>query len=875
MKSLSDIIIRRIFSGNNYYAQGGLRDGSEGDKKVFYAPVMEMPTERLIEKHLSGESVIGAYTLRPDNTVSWMVFDIDSNDIEKARDLTRKISSLLQEIPHGVEFSGGKGYHIWIFFKSPVPAENVRNLGNEVRDRIGAKISGDTHVEVFPKQDRLTPHNPLGNLVKIPLGVHPLTGARSFFINTTEWEQGTKEDPDKILSQVITLEDLALCFGDYENPIDLIVDTLVTHWTDGQRHDLALYLSGWLATSGWDKEDALTVIEKLQEAGGGDLNNQFQCVEDTYKKYEEGGQVLGLQALSERLPGTVLRKLADAISKQNITPIMTLIDKIRLGKGVMYLKSRSAALAVMSFLQEKGKVLIEENTEKLYWLDKTSHHVYSMEDSWWDTVLYNTFGINTTESFGNSTARGIYHTAREGAGKVKTHSRSYWDGEKLWINLGSSYNYVIDGSGNYSEQDRWGRKILNGEEGVIFRTRESGLRLDLDLAWEKGFKDLNPWKFLVDDLNFGMGTSGVSPGQQRELIKAWFLSTFFPNIMPTRPLLTIIADPGAGKTTAARRFLHILEGPHNDVNGVVADKPDSLRASIAAHKFIVLDNLEKSKSYWLVDILNRISTGTHIELRKLHTTNEIQRITPDCFVILTATSLPFSEESLFTRLLPVELATLSSPIPEYAMQRKILDNLSGIWMGILSMLDITVGELNRVKTAPAPTENRLADFTVFCSRIQGLTNGDSGILDGDNLIRGLETMTNRQKILLHEASPMISIIDIWIKQDRDNALKYGKGTNGLESSLWKTAAELNGIWQNIAIKNHSQWIWETGQALSKHMQALEPHLIKNYGMETIPSTNNSPKKYRFVIAEIDYSQTEQVGDNENDKLNLRRSSKEN
>jgi hypothetical protein len=355
----------------------------------------------------------------------------------------------------------------------------------------------------------------------------------------------------------------------------------------------------------------------------------------------------------------------------------------------------------------------------------------------------------------------------------------------------------------------------------------------------------NPWDFLVNDLSFGIGSSGVSPHQQKELIKAWFLSTFFPDIMPTRPLLTIIADPGAGKTTAARRFLYVLEGPHSNVNGVVADKPDSLRASMGAHKFIVLDNLEKNKSYWLVDLLNRISTGTHIELRKLHTTNEIQRILPDCFIILTATSLPFSEESLFTRLLPIELAAIKKPTPEYSMQNKILHNLDSIWMGIMGMLNQTVQELRRVKTAPAPTESRLADFTVFCSRIRNLQNGDSGILNGEVLIQGLEQMTNRQKVLLHESSPMIVILDIWIREDRAQGERQGKGNYGLDSGKWHTAGELNGIWQGIAMKLHYQWIWESGQSLAKHIQALEPNLVRNYGMETVAATNNSPKKYRF------------------------------
>ena len=836
----------------NYYAVGRKIINSDGKEEVSYNPVMEPPTERIIEQHLTGSTILGAYSLRPDNTVTWLCFDIDSpSNVTNARDLTSKLDVLLGDTPHVVEFSGRKGYHVWVFFKKGIEADRIRSIANEMREVVGGKISGDPHVEIFPKQSELTPTNPLGNLVKVPLGLHPITRVRSKFIHASgTWEDGVELDPMIGLEFIATLEDFASRLDGYVDPTEQIVETLAPHWTEGQRHDLALFLSGWLATSGWEEEDAMSVIEKLQQGSGGDLVNQLRCVTDTFKKFRDGGQVMGLQALSERLPGTSLRKLAEAISRQNVTPIMILIDKIRLSKGITYLKSRAAATSIISFLSEKGKVLLDRASEKLYWLDKTSHHLYSMEDSWWDTVLYNTFGLNTADSFGHATAKGVYHTARENAAKIDTYSRSYWDGENLWINLGTSYNYILSGEDMSPAEGKWGKRVLNGEDGVIFRTRESDLRIDLDHSWEKGTRPLNPWDYLINDLNFGFGSTGVNPDHQREMIKAWFLSTFFPNVMPTRPLLTIIADPGAGKTTAARRFLFVLEGPQSDVNGLIADKPDSLRATIAAHKYIVLDNLEKTRSHWLVDMLNRASTGTHIELRKLHTTNEMTRIKPDVFFILTATSLPFAEESLFTRLLPVELAAITNPTPEYAMQRGILDNMDGIWMGIFQKLNQTVKELRKVKTAPAPTTSRLADFTVFCSRIRGLKNGDAGVIDGEVLIKGLEMMTDRQKVLLHESSPFVQILDMWIRDDREAALRQGKGDEGWESRKWNSASELNSILSNLAKRSGLHWIWDNGHSLSKHIQALEPNLVRNFGMQSAPATNNSPKKFRFLMAEI-------------------------
>lgn len=65
------------------------------------------------------------------------------------------------------------------------------------------------------------------------------------------------------------------------------------------------------------------------------------------------------------------------------------------------------------------------------------------------------------------------------------------------------------------------------------------------------------------------------------------------------------------------------------------------------------------------------------------------------------------------------------------------------------------------------------------------------------------------------------------------------------------------MWQQIASRLHYQWIWESGQSLAKHIQALEPNLIRNYGMETVPATNNAPKKYRFIQNMVDFSEQEE------------------
>src|SRR6476620_11349102 len=102
MKSLSDTLLKKFFTGNNYYAIGGKRTSNSGREESIYTPVMEAPKISQVEQHLLGNTVLGAYTLRQDNTIFWMCFDIDSSDLQKARDMTLKLSNLLQSIPHAI-----------------------------------------------------------------------------------------------------------------------------------------------------------------------------------------------------------------------------------------------------------------------------------------------------------------------------------------------------------------------------------------------------------------------------------------------------------------------------------------------------------------------------------------------------------------------------------------------------------------------------------------------------------------------------------------------------------------------------------------------------------------------------------------------------
>lgn len=151
-----------------------------GNRKAFaeqhadgtYTPVRRPITNADLAAHLRGTQTFGTYVVEGDKART-LVFDIDDDDKDMVRAIARALVDLGFETKHvGNEFSGRKGYHIWVVAAAYVPAAQLRRIGRAVADEAG--FTG----EVFPKQDEA---RDLGNLIKLPGGIHRVTGKPNNF----------------------------------------------------------------------------------------------------------------------------------------------------------------------------------------------------------------------------------------------------------------------------------------------------------------------------------------------------------------------------------------------------------------------------------------------------------------------------------------------------------------------------------------------------------------------------------------------------------------------------------------------------------------------------------------------------------------------
>ena len=165
--------------------------------KSGYMPVRRPITEQDFRDHLSGMRTYGIYLMQTDGLVRVGVIDADlrknlrepSLPASQRDAVRRELAYMLERIPslaqeQGlsciVEFSGAKGYHFWFPFDGPVEPARLRRVLQGLTNAMASDLSCFA-MEVFPKQDSLSGKG-LGNLVKLPLGIHRLSGKPSRFI---------------------------------------------------------------------------------------------------------------------------------------------------------------------------------------------------------------------------------------------------------------------------------------------------------------------------------------------------------------------------------------------------------------------------------------------------------------------------------------------------------------------------------------------------------------------------------------------------------------------------------------------------------------------------------------------------------------------
>jgi len=163
----------------------GIRTNNAERRTTSKTPFWDRPlTDKDIERHLRGGDVPIVMFLEGQS--KFLCFDIDASTEAGyaqtkniARDLIQELEEYFAPGDIHLEFSGNKGYHIWMFFDKLVPTDALIAFAKEVSSFNAGNV--DVNIELRPESAR-------GKGIKLPLGIHPRTGNQCTFLDKTTFD---------------------------------------------------------------------------------------------------------------------------------------------------------------------------------------------------------------------------------------------------------------------------------------------------------------------------------------------------------------------------------------------------------------------------------------------------------------------------------------------------------------------------------------------------------------------------------------------------------------------------------------------------------------------------------------------------------------
>jgi len=375
-----------------------------------------------------------------------------------------------------------------------------------------------------------------------------------------------------------------------------------------------------------------------------------------------------------------------------------------------YQKLQLVSSTTIKELEQYGRFYTTKEHRCFYFFDKTKE-LWRLERDFRETnptfvaFFNNQIGLNEALQPFQYTWANLAAYIYEKGEPAQVYRNSYWDDENgtLYISDNASKIFVLDGSQICT--------VDNGYNGVLFEGKAWHEAIDPEPG-ESGIY----YRLLIAPVNFVTGKeTRLAPEEQRLMMKAWHLASFFPQLMPTKPILTFTGPKGSGKTTQARKFIQLHYGQAADVLTIGGDRKDF---TVMCHNnfLLALDNVDY-KTKWLEDEFSVVGTGGHASNRQLYTDTDESRTTHDLFLILTSRTPQFRREDVSDRLLILKVDRINEFRPESDIQQELRSSRPSIWADILTTLNEVVKRLR--ENPKTSTAFRLADFGSFGQRTLG------------------------------------------------------------------------------------------------------------------------------------------------------------
>jgi len=426
------------------------------------------------------------------------------------------------------------------------------------------------------------------------------------------------------------------------------------------------------------------------------------------------------------------------------------------------LKYQHVSIIAYQHLHTNGSYYYDPVRRDPYWFDAESKVLFRTESEDFKAHLSTRLQLSREDTAFKHIVSWILDRTIKYAQRVEPRRLSYYDPVKkvLYFNHKPGRVIALDGE-KITEED-------NGQHALFL--------------WDTDWEPSNPTfdatsKYSLSNTVFGRlmldETETALTSQEAELLnERWLLSILFRSIIPDRPILALVAEPGSCKTTFAMLPGLTLFGKRFSVLGCEDAKEDAVIAYVTSSPFGVIDNADQANR-WLPDLLARTSTGMQMPKRKLYTTNDLVKFLVDCMLVITARMTPWARTDVIQRLILYRVKAPKKYVDRETLQRQVLDNRDYLLGELLQKANHAVKKLRQTES-PVDAPWRMAAFYRFS--IATVSENGQGLLKS----AFEKIIGNQAQLELEQEENLLTILCKWL-QNADVALDEDEH----ETDLWK------------------------------------------------------------------------------------------
>ena len=342
-----------------------------------------------------------------------------------------------------------------------------------------------------------------------------------------------------------------------------------------------------------------------------------------------------------------------------------------------------------------------------HWFDSESKVLLGIQSEEFRAYLSTRFQLNREDSAFKWSLSSVQDRTLRYARRVEPRRLSYYDPEEhvLYFNHRPGRVLVLNGESI--------REIDNGNP-ILFTWNEDWTPVEPDFSGTGMLSTLILRRLMLDP------EESFSTLEEAEALnERWILAILFRNILPERPLLGLIGEPGSGKTLFAELIGLLFFGRNFTPLGFEDQKEDGAIAYLTNSTYGVFDNADQPVR-WLPDLLARAATGMSVPRRKLYTTNDLAKYPADCFLAITARQTPWARTDIIDRLLLYKVKRPKKFISRNLLRESVIENRPRLIGELLLKANDAVGRLKQDASREEESPFRLSAFYSFALRtLQG------------------------------------------------------------------------------------------------------------------------------------------------------------